>query len=46
MADVKLVADMKAIPKSASDLLAKKYKIENKTLLYGTVTHITALFST
>jgi len=34
---------MRAIPKSTSDWLVKKYKIENKTLLYGTVTYIIAL---
>jgi len=35
---------MRAIPKSTSDWLVKKNKkIENKTLLYGTVTYITAL---
>jgi hypothetical protein len=33
----------RAIPKSTSDLLVKKHKIEDKTLLYGTVTYITAL---
>jgi hypothetical protein len=33
----------RAIPKSTSDWLVKKNKIENKTLLYGTVTYITAL---
>jgi hypothetical protein len=34
---------MRTIPKSTSDWLVKKYKIEKKTLLYGTVTYITAL---
>jgi hypothetical protein len=34
---------MRAIPKSVSDWLVKKYKIENKTLLYGTITYTTAL---
>jgi len=33
----------RAIPKSTSGWLVKKYKIENKTLLYETVTCITAL---
>jgi len=33
----------RAIPKLTSDWLVKKYKIENKILLYGTVTYITAL---
>jgi hypothetical protein len=33
----------RAIPKSTSDWLVKKYKRENKTLLYGRVTYITAL---
>jgi hypothetical protein len=28
----------RAIPKLTSDWLVKKYKIENKILLYGTVT--------
>jgi hypothetical protein len=32
----------RAIPKSTSDWLIKKYKKEKKTLLYGTVTYITA----
>jgi len=34
---------MREIPKSTSDRLVKKYKIQNKILLYGTVTYITAL---
>jgi len=35
---------MRAIPKSTSDwLVKKKCKIDNKILLYGTVTYITAL---
>jgi hypothetical protein len=33
----------RAIPKSISDLLVKKYKTEKNALLYGTVTYITAL---
>ena len=33
----------RVIPKSTSDWLVKKYKTENKTLLYGTVTYISAL---
>jgi hypothetical protein len=33
----------RASPKSTSDCLVKKYKIENNILLYGTVTYITAL---
>jgi len=32
-----------AIPKSTSVWLGKKFKIENKTSLYGTVAYITAL---
>jgi hypothetical protein len=34
---------MRAIPKSTSEWLIKKYKAKNKTLLYGSVTDITAL---
>jgi hypothetical protein len=33
----------RAIPKSNSEKKKKKIRIENKTFLYGTVTHITAL---
>jgi hypothetical protein len=33
----------RAIPKSTSDRLVKKIQKENKTLLYGGVTYITAL---
>ena len=33
----------RAIPKSTSDWLVKKYKIEDKILLYETATYITAL---
>jgi hypothetical protein len=33
----------RAIPKSSSDWLVKKIRIENKTFLYGTVTYLTEL---
>jgi hypothetical protein len=35
--------NMRTIPKSTSDWLVKKYTIDNKMLLYETVTYVTAL---